>query len=96
MFCFVKFGNNASCSFFDVLKSSKTLKKTELGKFIPNFTKHVTTSTNIFDAVTDGYYRNSLPKVFCKKGVRKKFANSQENACVGVSFIIKLQASDMV
>ena len=34
--------------------------------------------------------RSSYPGVLCKKGVQ----NSQENTCVGVSFFIKLQASN--
>ena len=29
--------------------------------------------------------------MFCEKGVRTNFANSQENACARVSFLIKLQ-----
>ena len=42
---FVKFGENLSRSFFEILKSK--LQKKELGKFIPNFPlKHVFTSTN--------------------------------------------------
>ena len=32
------------------------------------------------------------PKVFCKKGVFNFSQNSQENTCVGVSLLIKLEA----
>ena len=35
------------------------------------------------------------PKVFCKKGVLKKFTNFTENACAGVSFV-GFQACDFV
>ena len=34
------------------------------------------------------------PEVFHKKGVLKNLQNSQENTCVWVSFLIKLQAQD--
>ena len=36
-------------------------------------------------------YRGSRPEVFCKRGVLRNFANTQENTCVRVSFLIKLQ-----
>ena len=35
--------------------------------------------------------RNSCWEVFCKKGVLKKFTDSQENTCVGVAASIKLR-----
>ena len=37
--------------------------------------------------------RNSLPQLFCKKGVLRNLVNSQGNTCARVSFLIKLQAS---
>ena len=37
--------------------------------------------------------RSSRPEVFCKRGALRNFSNSQENTCVRVSFLIKLQAS---
>ena len=37
-------------------------------------------------------YRSSRPEVFCKKGFLRNFSNSQENTCVRVSFLLKLQA----
>ena len=37
--------------------------------------------------------RSSRPDVFCKNGVLRNLANSQENTCVRVSFIKKLQFS---
>ena len=41
----MKFGENLSRSFFEILKSK--FQKSELGKFIPNFPlKHMITSTN--------------------------------------------------
>ena len=39
--------------------------------------------------MTDGHFRSR--EVFCKKGVIIS-QNLQENTCVGVSFLIKLQA----
>ena len=39
--------------------------------------------------------RSSRPKVFCKKGVLRNFANSEENTCARVSLLIKLQASGL-
>ena len=33
--------------------------------------------------------RNSRPEVFCKKGVLKNFANTQEITCARVSFLLK-------
>ena len=38
-------------------------------------------------------FRSSRPEVFCKKGVLRNFANSQENTCARASFLIKLQVS---
>ena len=35
---------------------------------------------------------SSRPEVFCKKGLLRNFANSQENTCARDSFLIKLQA----
>ena len=37
-------------------------------------------------------FRNSPPEMFCKKDILKILENSQENTCVGVSFLITLQA----
>ena len=37
-------------------------------------------------------YGSSLPEVFYKKGILKNFANSQENTCARVSFLVKFQA----
>ena len=37
--------------------------------------------------------RSSRPEVFCKKVLLKISQNSQDNTCVRVSFLIKLQAS---
>ena len=39
-------------------------------------------------------YNNNKPEVFHKKRVLKNLQNSQENTCVRVSFLIKLQAQD--
>ena len=41
-------------------------------------------------------HRSSRPKVFCKMGVLRNFTNSQENICVRVSFLVKLQAFGVV
>ena len=37
--------------------------------------------------------RSRSPEVFRKKGALRNFANSQENTCARVSFLIQLQAS---
>ena len=37
--------------------------------------------------------RSSRPDVFCEKDVLRNFANSQENTCARVNFLIKLQAA---
>ena len=45
----MKFGENLSRSFFEILKSQKS----ELDKFIPNFpVKHVITSANLIQALS--------------------------------------------
>ena len=41
------------------------------------------------------YLVSSRPEVFCKKSVLRILQNSQENTCVRVSFLIKLQASGL-
>ena len=38
-------------------------------------------------------YRSSRLEIFCKKGVLEILQNSQENTCVRVSFLIKLNTS---
>ena len=38
--------------------------------------------------------RSGCQEVFCKKSVLKNLQNSQENTCIGVSFLIKLQTWD--
>ena len=39
--------------------------------------------------------RSSHLQIFWKIGVLKKFVNSQENICVRVSFLVKLQAAQL-
>ena len=38
------------------------------------------------------FVRSSCPKMFCKNGFLKNFANIQANTCARASFLIKLQA----
>ena len=45
-----------------------------------------------FTSIILMFSRSSRPEVFCKKVFLKIFQNSQENTCVGVSFLIKLQS----
>ena len=36
--------------------------------------------------ISPGFVKKHPPEVFCKKGVLKNFASSQENTCVEASF----------
>ena len=47
---------------------------------------------SLFRIYTASLLRGSRPELFCKKVFLKILQNSQKIACVGVSFLIKLQA----
>ena len=40
--------------------------------------------------------RTSFPEIFCKKVLLMISQNSQETTCVGVSFLLKLQACNFI
>ena len=46
-----------------------------------------------YDNQNMAFGRSSLPEVFCKKLFLKSSQSSQENTCVGVSFLINLPAN---
>ena len=47
---------------------------------------------SLFRIYTASLLRSSRPELFCKKVFLKILQNSQKITCVGVSFLIKLQA----
>ena len=49
-----------------------------------------------FYILNNFFYKSSRLEAFCKKRVLKISQNSQENTCVRISFLIKLQASGKI
>ena len=70
-------------------------QKSAIGKFIPNFPfKHVITSTytKTFQSLST---EATTTRCSVRKGVLRISENSQENTCVRVPLLIKLQASGL-
>ena len=60
--------------------------------FIDTIISIISSIQSACDVMCVQYVQKQPGEVFFTKGVLKNFANSQENTCVGVSFLIKLQA----